>query len=138
MADADVFDLESEYVILDRESGARTTAGGAAFWDALMHGRLPEVEAGRLVTLGESTASWSSWEMHPEGEEVIVLLDGRVDFVLEQDGRERVVALERSGQCIVIPRGTWHTARILVPARMLFITAGAGTQHRPAEPSAPG
>jgi predicted enzyme related to lactoylglutathione lyase/mannose-6-phosphate isomerase-like protein (cupin superfamily) len=132
---AEAFDLESEYVILDRESGARTAAGGAAFWEALMGGRLPEVERGRLVTIGESTESWTNWEMHPQGEEVIVLLEGRVEFVLEVDGSERVVALDRPGRCLVIPRGTWHTARLCAPARMLFVTAGAGTQHRVAEPS---
>jgi mannose-6-phosphate isomerase-like protein (cupin superfamily) len=134
MSDAG-FDLESEYVILDAEGGARTTPGGAAFWEALMGGRMPDVERGRLVTIGESTESWSNWEMHPQGEELIVLLEGRVDFVLDEGGSERVITLDRAGRSLVIPRGTWHTARVSAPARMLFVTAGAGTQHRVAEPS---
>jgi hypothetical protein len=25
----------------------------------------------------------------------------------------------------------WHTARILAPSRMLFVTLGRGTEHRP-------
>jgi uncharacterized cupin superfamily protein len=127
-------DLESTYVILDRDGGATTTAGGAAFWDALMNGRMPEVLGNRLVTVSAFTESWGSWEMHPKGEELVVLLDGRVELVLEDGEQECVVVLERSGTCVVIPRGTWHTARISAPARVLFVTAGEGTQHRVAEP----
>lgn len=31
----------------------------------------------------------------------------------------------------MIPKGTWHRALIGEPMRMLFITHGAGTTHRP-------
>lgn len=130
-------DLQSTYVILDRDGGATTTAGGAAFWDALMNGRMPEVLGNRLVTVSTSTESWASWEMHPSGEELVVLLEGRVEFVLDVGGRERVVMLQQPGACVVVPRGTWHTVRISAPARMLFVTAGDGTQHRVGEPPPP-
>jgi hypothetical protein len=32
---------------------------------------------------------------------------------------------------VVIPPGAWHIARVLEPGRMLGVTFGEGTQHRP-------
>ena len=125
-------DLEHEYVILERDEGARTIRGGAAFWEALMGGQLPDVERGRLVTLFAFDGAWATWEIHPNGEELGVLIEGAVEFVLEEDGAQRSVTLEHTGSAIVIPRGTWHTARTKQPTRVLFVTAGRGTEHRPA------
>ena len=69
--------------------------------------------------------------MHPEGEEVVVLLSGSVDFVLDQGGAESTVALREPGAFAIVPRGAWHRALANAPVSMLFITAGRGTQHRP-------
>jgi hypothetical protein len=32
----------------------------------------------------------------------------------------------------IAPKGIWHIAKVATPSRMLFVTLGAGTQHRPA------
>jgi mannose-6-phosphate isomerase-like protein (cupin superfamily) len=69
-------------------------------------------------------------EMHPNGDEVVCLLSGRATMVLEIDGREKLVELDEPGAYVIVPQGTWHTARTNEPCRMLFITAGEGTQHR--------
>ncbi len=37
------------------------------------------------------------------------------------------------GSFVLVPKGTWHTARTGVESRLLFITAGEGTMHRQAE-----
>lgn len=86
---------------------------------------------GRLVCITPQSATWDTWERHPAGEEVVVLLSGRVDLVQDFDGDERVVAL-RPGQAAVNPAGVWHTARVHEPGAALFITPGAGTEHKPA------
>jgi hypothetical protein len=57
-------------------------------------------------------------------------LAGSLELILEEDGRERVVVLE-SLNAFVVPRGTWHRARVRAPGKLLGITGGAGTQHRP-------
>ena len=45
---------------------------------------------------------------------------------------EVVAALEpKSGQTLVIPTGIWHRGIVRLPGELLFITAGAGTEHRP-------
>ena len=36
-----------------------------------------------------------------------------------------------AGRLLVIPKGVWHTAKVGEPARLLAITAGLGTEHRP-------
>jgi mannose-6-phosphate isomerase-like protein (cupin superfamily) len=58
------------------------------------------------------------------------VLSGEIDFVLQQGDEERVVPLG-AGTGVVVPRGTWHTARVRTPGEALHITPGAGTRHRP-------
>ncbi|HVT42003.1 MAG TPA: cupin domain-containing protein [Acidimicrobiales bacterium] len=86
---------------------------------------------GRLVCLLAQDATWNTWERHPAGEEVVVLLSGRVDLVQEIDDAERVIPL-RPGQAVVNPPNVWHTARVHEPGTALFITPGEGTEVRPA------
>lgn len=83
-----------------------------------------------LVGVHPFAADWPHWEMHPKGHEILVFLEGRLQMTLEQDG-ERDVVEAGPGQTLVIPPGAWHIARILEPGRMLGITYGDGTQHRP-------
>lgn len=85
---------------------------------------------GRLVSLHTFETSWDSWEMHPNGEELVVCVAGRVTLYQELDGDVSVVTLE-TGQAIVNPAGVWHTADVDSSATALFITAGIGTQVRP-------
>ena len=85
---------------------------------------------GRLVTLHTFSEPWSTWEVHPNGHELVVCTDGRITLHQEVDGRDETVVLE-SGQAIVNPPGVWHTADVDAPATALFITAGTGTQVRP-------
>jgi mannose-6-phosphate isomerase-like protein (cupin superfamily) len=85
---------------------------------------------GRLVCILAQDATWDSWERHPAGDEVVVLLSGRVDVVQEIDGSERVVEL-RPGQALINPAGVWHTARVHEPGMALFVTPGRGTEARP-------
>jgi mannose-6-phosphate isomerase-like protein (cupin superfamily) len=84
----------------------------------------------RLVCVLEQEGTWNTWERHPGGEELVVLLSGRVDLIQEVEGTERVVALE-PGQAVVNPPGVWHTAVVHEPGSALFITPGEGTEVRP-------
>ena len=84
---------------------------------------------GRLVSLHTFSEPWSSWEMHPRGEELVVCLSGEITLVQEIDGGIRKVAL-RAGEAVVNPAGVWHTADVAGSCTALFITAGAGTEGR--------
>ncbi len=79
-----------------------------------------------------NAATWDSWEMHPAGDDIVCLLSGSLDVVLDEDGAERNIELRPLATCIV-PRSVWHRAVVHVPGDTLHITRGAGTQHRPVE-----
>ncbi|MDE2434819.1 MAG: cupin domain-containing protein [Sphingomonadales bacterium] len=88
---------------------------------------------GRLVTVHSFSESWDSWEVHPEGDEVVLCLSGTITLHQElADGENRTVVLE-SGDYAINPPGAWHTADVTDKVEVLFITAGWGTQHRPRE-----
>ncbi len=78
----------------------------------------------------EQDATWDTWERHPAGEEVVVLLSGRIDVVQDLDAGEKVVPLH-PGEAMINPQNVWHTARVHDPGRALFITPSRGTEHRP-------
>ena len=86
---------------------------------------------GRLVSLHRFEESWTSWEMHPTGDEVVLCVEGRI-VLLQQltDGTESKVELG-SGDYAINGPGVWHTADVEGPATALFITVGEGTQHKP-------
>jgi mannose-6-phosphate isomerase-like protein (cupin superfamily) len=80
-----------------------------------------------LVAVHHFEEAWPTWEMHPEGDEIVYLISGEIDFVLMLDGREKILHVDEPGAAIVVPRGIWHTARPRQKTSMLFITPGEGT-----------
>ena len=104
------------------------------FWPRLMSGKLGDFHNEYLVTTFSYDKDWPNWEMHPNGDEIVMLLEGKTTLVLEVEGGEKVVELNEACAYVVVPRGTWHTGRARGPCRMLFMTPGEGTQNRPAKP----
>lgn len=121
-------DLETTYLGLDGVGGVTPLPVGPDFWQTI--GSNPAA-GGTLVTLGSGQGDWPDWEMHPSGEEVLVLLEGSLRLWFEHpDGR-----IEghdpRPGATIIVPRGVWHRAERQWGVKMLFMTYGAGTTHKP-------
>jgi len=85
---------------------------------------------GRLVMMGSGDSSWTTWERHPAGEELVVVVSGRMTLVQELDGVEHRIEL-REGQAAINPRNVWHTSDMTDSCSTLFITPGQGTEHRP-------
>ena len=86
---------------------------------------------GRLVSLYRFEESWTSWEMHPAGDEVVLCINGRMTLHQEfADGSTATVELG-AGDYAINPPGAWHTADCAEPVTALFITVGEGTTHRP-------
>ena len=85
---------------------------------------------GRLVSWHEFDESWDSWEVHPNGSELVVCCSGAITLIQEwPDGANATVQLA-PGQAAVNAPGVWHTADVENHASVLFITAGLGTEHR--------
>ncbi|MGE4061849.1 MAG: cupin domain-containing protein [Rhodospirillaceae bacterium] len=85
---------------------------------------------GRLVSMFTFASSWTSWEMHPAGAEVVVCTAGKITLHQDIGGEVRTVTLA-PGEAAINPPGVWHTADADGPCTALFITAGMGTQVRP-------
>lgn len=78
------------------------------------------------IAMRESTG----WEIHPDGDEVLTLLSGEFDIILDEGGVERVIALT-PGKSAIVPQGVWHRMVIREPGELLFLTPGDTTEHRP-------
>jgi mannose-6-phosphate isomerase-like protein (cupin superfamily) len=126
------FDLRTQPVHLGL--GARATPqepfDGMAWYERYSERTAEDGVEGRLVSLSELSEPWDSWEVHPSGEELVVCLDGELTVHQETPEGVRTIVLGPD-QAVVNPPGTWHTADVDRPTRVLFITAGAGTDHRP-------
>ena len=86
---------------------------------------------GRLVSQHTFSQSWDSWEMHPNGSEVVICTSGAMVLSQEYpDGSLETVAL-KAGEYAINAPGVWHTADVETEATAIFITAGEGTQMRP-------
>jgi mannose-6-phosphate isomerase-like protein (cupin superfamily) len=122
------FDLESTYVCLASMGGAETIELTADFWATI--GEREDLDEGRLAAVYSCDADWRHWERHPHGEELLVLLSGRVTMIYEVAGEDRSVTLEPE-RAWLVPRGTWHRAVVHAPGKLLAITYGRETEHRP-------
>ncbi len=124
--------LATTYLRLKPDGMAEKLPVDASFWPNLMAGKLGDFHHEYLVTMYTYDQNWSSWEQHPNGDEMVFLISGAADFILEMpDGEgEQIIEVRQPGDYAFVPKGTWHTANPLQPTTMLFITAGEGTQNR--------
>ena len=121
-------DPQHTYVHLAHDGTAQEITG-ERFWQ-LPDSAMAQLGQGWVVSEFAVTEDWPNWEMHPQGDEFVYLLAGAVDLQLERGGAVQTIALDGSG-AVVVPRGVWHTAKVRAPSRMLHVTRGGGTVHRP-------
>ncbi len=89
-----------------------------------------EGREGRLFAMHTFDAPWTTWEVHPEGSEVVLVTSGRLTLIQERDGVETRLALG-PGEYAINPPGVWHTADADAVVTAVFVTTGLGTQNRP-------
>lgn len=83
------------------------------------------------ILLAEYTfeADWPSWEMHPAGDEILLLISGSAEVLLMLNGKLVSTPLDQIGSTLVVPQGTWHTAKVKESCRIVFMTPGEGSLH---------
>jgi mannose-6-phosphate isomerase-like protein (cupin superfamily) len=86
---------------------------------------------GRLVSMFTFTRSWDTWEMHPQGSEVVLCTSGAMTLHQERADESKATVTLTAGQYAINEPGTWHTADVSTEATAVFITSGIGTQIRP-------
>lgn len=104
--------------------------GDMAWYEAYGARHATDGKDGRLVSMHTFTASWTTWEMHPAGDEMVICTAGQITLHQDIDGKVHTAHLS-AGEAIINPPGVWHTADVDEPATALFITAGMGTEVRP-------
>jgi quercetin dioxygenase-like cupin family protein len=68
-------------------------------------------------------------EMHPDGDEVLYLISGKVRVTLESHPIERLEMLPGDG--LLVPKGVWHTVDIIDPSQIVYVTPGPNNRFRP-------
>jgi quercetin dioxygenase-like cupin family protein len=74
-------------------------------------------------------------EVHPDGDELLYLVNGVIEVVLD-DGDAQTVGVEttvvlRAGDAFIVPRGVWHNVRVVEPAYFVHVTPGPNGGYRP-------
>jgi len=120
-------DLTTSVVHLAEDLSMTTCAVAVGFWSESERAALA---AGRLVSVFSYETTWDYQERHPTGDELVYVLEGEVDLLLDRGDGERAQRLVRGGAGIV-PAGSWHRIAPQTPTTLLFITpVPALTEHR--------
>lgn len=103
--------------------------GFAHDYDAYVAQHCTPADPGRILVQYTTTEAWPTWEVHPAGDEVVIVLSGRARFIQDLDGVHHTVEVG-PGEVLINPAGVPHTADVIEPFTALYITPGPGTEHR--------
>jgi mannose-6-phosphate isomerase-like protein (cupin superfamily) len=95
--------------------------------------RLPEGHLLGVFPIATSDDLHSDiWEMHPAGDEVLIMLTGELG-VEYSDGSRRGTSSLQPSHGIVMPKGVWHRLVLREPGLLLALSPPQGTQssHNP-------
>ena len=124
-----VFDLCKQFIGLGADFANRLEIG-KDFWRDLEAGRLGAIE--HLVSCWTVDADWNHWEYCAKGGDLVCLMSGCVELLLERADTTETVRLERPADALLIPADTWYRATVVAPGMLLFVTHGGGNRTRPA------
>ncbi len=68
-------------------------------------------------------------ERHPDGDEVLYLISGRVRVVFPDSTVDDIDV--KPGDGLVVPKGMWHRVDILEPSQIVYVTPGPNSEYRP-------
>ncbi len=122
-------DLFSTYVHLGGQGTAATLPLTPDFWRRLSVDKSDRVVGAKHARDADDLHP-NEQEMHPHGDELLLLLSGALDVILDLPEGARTVPLKTGGACLV-PRGVWHRLFLRQPSDLVFVTPPDGTQVRP-------
>lgn len=129
------FSLSSTRVLLSDGPGVEQLRMDAGLWKRLETD--PQLRTGRMLGVHgvktDDDVHASTWERHSKGDELLCLVSGRIDVVLDESSGERVVPLEPLTG-LIVPQGVWHRLHVKEPAVLVGVTRHDDTQHREVRP----
>ncbi|QJR79750.1 cupin domain-containing protein [Alteromonas pelagimontana] len=124
------FNLHDTFVVLDPDNHATPEENNADLYTRI-DARYDKFKSHQLLSAHIFTEDWANWEIHPKGDEVVLLITGEATLRLKINNTEHIFTLSKPGDYVLVPRNTWHTAEVPNQAALLFVTPGEGTQHQP-------
>jgi mannose-6-phosphate isomerase-like protein (cupin superfamily) len=128
------FKLSSTFVHLSDGGDAERVELTPAFWRESSGGKKKHDRLLGVFEFRSAADLHSSMEeMHPEADEVIYVVAGAIDLILDESDGKRIVTIE-AGEASIVPRGVWHRLVMRKPGKLLFINSRTGMQgrrHRP-------
>ncbi|WP_239114977.1 cupin domain-containing protein [Planotetraspora kaengkrachanensis] len=70
------------------------------------------------------------WEVHPEAEEIVSCLIGKIRLYLrpEQPGQQEEEIRLTAGTAAIVPRGRWHRIKLDIPSNIMAVTLPRGSR----------
>ncbi|MEV6033976.1 cupin [Nonomuraea sp. NPDC052116] len=70
------------------------------------------------------------WEVHPEAEEVVSCLVGKIRLYLrpERPGQQEEEIRLTAGTAAIVPRGRWHRIELDIPSNIMAVTLPRGSR----------
>ena len=124
-----VRDIASTYVVVNDKLEAETVDVTDDLWKEIDE-RFGDFAGNSLISSFAFDDDWPTWEIHPHGDEFVMLLSGDSEMTLALPDGDSTVRLNEPGAYVIVPKNTWHTAKVHTPTRMLFITPGQDTENR--------
>lgn len=86
---------------------------------------LCEFDAGSGGVFWSDEGGPSPWEMHPDCDELLHVVEGEIEVeVLPSDGAPGVTATVSAGGYLVVPQGCWHRQYIRTRSTEFYLTPG--------------
>ena len=122
--------LKDHCIYLARDGTMRAYARTVEFLRSA--GTNPELMDGRVLSLHQVTGPhdvhYPDWEMHPEGDELLILASGSVSVELREDDMGRTVSVPPQA-AFIVPAGIFHRLIVHTPSVLMAITPGHNTVH---------
>ncbi|WP_327589871.1 cupin domain-containing protein [Nonomuraea sp. NBC_00507] len=73
------------------------------------------------------------WEVHPEAEEIVACLIGKIRLYLrpERPGQQEEEIRLTAGTAAIVPRGRWHRIELDIPSNIMAVTLPRGSRLEP-------
>ncbi|MER7498772.1 cupin [Nonomuraea pusilla] len=93
----------------------------------------PDEDGWRLTAFHARTGAdvhADHWEVHPEAEELVSCLIGKMRLYLrpERPGQQEEEIRLTAGTAVIVPRGRWHRIELDIPSNVLAVTLPRGSR----------